>query len=204
MQKLVHGAGTWSAVCAIVAGALALFGTVGIFGVELPLATMPHTAGEVASTLLQITDSLDAFPGASGRVAQIVAFLQSVAHGSLASIFFVLSATHVAVCAGAVILAGYDLARGHRAWRCVLAGALAAADALIVTILCSTVSWQLFLIVRSVAQGNPWAVGRGVAGLDTTLSPGLGLIAAAILGLAAIVLALVARGAGRKRQGEAA
>ena len=47
-------------------------------------------------------------------------------------------------------------------------------------------------------------MGRGVAGLDTTLSPGLGLVVAAILGLAAIVLALVARGAGRKRQGEAA
>ena len=86
----------------------------------------------------------------------------------------------------------------------MLAGALAAADALIVTILCSTVSWQLFLIVRSVAQGNPWAVGRGVAGLDTTLSPGLGLIVAAILGLAAIVLALVARGTERKRQSKTA
>ena len=204
MQQMVRGAGPWPAVCAIVAGALALFGTVGIFGVELPLATMPHAAGEVASTLLQMADSLDAFPGASGRVAQIIAFLQSVAHGSLAGIFFALSAAHVAACAGAVILAGYDLARGHRAWRCVLAGALPAADALVVTLLCSTVSWQLFLIVRSVARGNPWAVGRGVAGLDTTLSPGLGLVVAAILGLAAIVLALVARGTGRKRQGEAA
>ena len=54
-------------------------------------------------------------------------------------------------------------------------------------------SWQLYLVVRSVAQGNPWAVGRGVAGLELTLGPGLGLVAAGLLGVCAIVLALVGR-----------
>lgn len=58
------------------------------------------------------------------------------------------------------------------------------------TALCASMSWRLYLTVRSVAQGNPWAVGRGVAGLDTTAMPSLGLLVAAVLGAGAIGLSL--------------
>lgn len=75
----------------------------------------------------------------------------------------------------------------------IVAGALVMADAGSIMLLCSVISWQLFLIVRSTARGNPWAVGRGIAGLDPTLSPSLGLIAAAIAGIVTIILALAAR-----------
>ena len=57
------------------------------------------------------------------------------------------------------------------------------ADAVAVSVLCSVMSWQLYLVVRSVAQGNPWAVGRGVAELELTLGPGLGLVAVGLLGV---------------------
>ena len=70
---------------------------------------------------------------------------------------------------------------------------LVVADAAAVSVLCSAMNWHLYLVVRSVAQGNPWAVGRGVAGLELTLTPGLGLVAAGLLGICAIVLALVGR-----------
>lgn len=184
---------TWSDVCGIVAGALALSGSVGIFGIELPLATMPHAAGRLADTLLQVSDSFGDFPGASGRLSQIISFLQSASQGMLAYLALALSAIHIAVCAGAIILACLNLLREHRTWRAVLAGALVMADAGSIMLLCSVISWQLFLIVRSTARGNPWAVGRGIAGLDPTLSPSLGLIVAAIAGIATIILALAAR-----------
>ena len=202
MQKAVLRTKTLAEVCAIVAGALALFGSVSIFGVELPLATMPHATGAIANTLLQASESLGDFPAASGRLTQIISFLQSAADGPLSHVLLALSIAHITVCTTAIVLAGYDLIRGHRTWRCVLGGSLAAADALIVAVLCSTMSWRLYLVVRSVAQGNPWAVGRGVAGLDTTLSPGLGLTIAGVLGIAAIVLALLAH-RGARPEGDA-
>ena len=70
---------------------------------------------------------------------------------------------------------------------------LVAADVIAVLILCSVMNWQLYLVVRSVAQGNPWAVGRGVAGLELTLTPGLGLAIGGFSGGYALVQALLAR-----------
>lgn len=189
----MRGTEAWPAVLGIVAGALALFGTVGIVGVELPLATMPLSAGRLADALLTASESLRGMPLVEERASEIVTFLQSATGGRLATLLWTLCAGHVLACGAAITLAALDLRGAHRAWRPVVAGALVVADAAAVTALCSAMSWQLYLVVRSVARGNPWAVGRGVAGLELTLTPGLGLVIAALLGVCAIALALVGR-----------
>lgn len=189
----MRGTEAWPAVLGIVAGALALFGTVGIVGVELPLATMPLSAGRLADALLTALESLRSMPLVEERASEIVTFLQSATGGRLAALLWTLCAGHVLACVAAITLAALDLRGAHRAWRPVVAGALVVADAAVVSVLCSVMSWQLYLVVRSVARGNPWAVGRGVAGLELTLTPGLGLVVAALLGVCAIALALVGR-----------
>lgn len=189
----MRGTEAWPAVLGIVAGALALFGTVGIVGVELPLATMPLSAGRLADALLTASESLRSMPLVEERASEIVTFLQSATGGRLAALLWTLCAGHVLACVAAITLAALDLRGAHRAWRPVVAGALVVADAAVVSVLCSAMSWQLYLVVRSVARGNPWAVGRGVAGLELTLTPGLGLVVAALLGVCAIALALVGR-----------
>lgn len=189
----MRGTEAWPAVLGIVAGALALFGTVGIVGVELPLATMPLSAGRLADALLTASESLRSMPLVEERASEIVTFLQSATGGRLATLLWTLCAGHVLACGAAIALAALDLRGAHRAWRPVVAGALVVADAAVVSVLCSAMSWQLYLVVRSVARGNPWAVGRGVAGLELTLTPGLGLVVAALLGVCAIALALVGR-----------
>lgn len=189
----MRGTEAWPAVLGIVAGALALFGTVGIVGVELPLATMPLSAGRLADALLTASESLRSMPLVEERASEIVTFLQSATGGRLATLLWTLCAGHVLACGAAITLAALDLRGAHRAWRPVVAGTLVVADAAVVTALCSAMSWQLYLVVRSVARGNPWAVGRGVAGLELTLTPGLGLVVAALLGVCAIALALVGR-----------
>lgn len=189
----MRGTEAWPAVLGIVAGALALFGTVGIVGVELPLATIPLSAGRLADALLTASESLRSMPLVEERASEIVTFLQSATGGRLAALLWTLCAGHVLACVAAITLAALDLRGAHRAWRPVVAGALVVADAAVVSVLCSAMSWQLYLVVRSVARGNPWAVGRGVAGLELTLTPGLGLVVAALLGVCAIALALVGR-----------
>lgn len=189
----MRGTEAWPAVLGIVAGALALFGTVGIVGVELPLATMPLSAGRLADALLTASESLRSMPFVEERASEIVTFLQSATGGRLATLLWTLCTGHVLACGAAITLAALDLRGAHRAWRPVVAGALVVADAAVVSVLCSAISWQLYLVVRSVARGNPWAVGRGVAGLELTLTPGLGLVVAALLGVCAIALALVGR-----------
>lgn len=189
----MRGTEAWPAVLGIVAGALALFGTVGIVGVELPLATMPLSAGRLADALLTASKSLRSMPLVEERASEIVTFLQSATGGRLAALLWTLCTGHVLACGAAITLAALDLRGAHRAWRPVVAGALVVADAAVVSVLCSAMSWQLYLVVRSVARGNPWAVGRGVAGLELTLTPGLGLVVAALLGVCAIALALVGR-----------
>ena len=189
----MRGTEAWPAVLGIVAGALALFGTVGIVGVELPLATMPLSAGRLADALLTASESLRSMPLVEERASEIVTFLQSATGGRLAALLWTLCAGHVLACVAAITLAALDVRGAHRAWRPVVAGALVVADAAVVSVLCSAMSWQLYLVVRSVARGNPWAVGRGVAGLELTLTPGLGLVVAALLGVCAIALALVGR-----------
>lgn len=189
----MRGTKAWPAVLGIVAGALALFGTVGIVGVELPLATMPLSAGRLADALLTASESLRSMPLVEERASEIVTFLQSATAGRLATLLWTLCAGHVLACGAAITLAALDLRGAHRAWRPVVAGALVVTDAAVVSVLCSAMSWQLYLVVRSVARGNPWAVGRGVAGLELTLTPGLGLVVAALLGVCAIALALVGR-----------
>ena len=189
----MRGTEAWPAVLGIVAGALALFGTVGVVGVELPLATMPLSAGRLADALLTASESLRSMPLVEERASEIVTFLQSATGGRLATLLWTLCTGHVLACGAAITLAALDLRGAHRAWRPVVAGALVVADATVVSVLCSAMSWQLYLVVRSVARGNPWAVGRGVAGLELTLTPGLGLVVAALLGVCAIALALVGR-----------
>ena len=189
----MRGTEAWPAVLGIVAGALALFGTVDVVGVELPLATMPLSAGRLADALLTASESLRSMPLVEERASEIVTFLQSATGGRLATLLWTLCAGHVLACGAAITLAALDLRGAHRAWRSVVAGALVVADAAVVSVLCSVMSWQLYLVVRSVARGNPWAVGRGVAGLELTLTPGLGLVVAALLGVCAIALALVGR-----------
>ncbi len=189
----MRGTEAWPAVLGIVAGALALFGTVGVVGVELPLATMPLSAGRLADALLTASESLRSMPLVEERASEIVTFLQSATGGRLATLLWTLCAGHVLACGAAITLAALDLRGAHRAWRPAVAGALVVADAAVVSVLCSAMSWQLYLVVRSVARGNPWAVGRGVAGLELTLTPGLGLVVAALLGVCAIALALVGR-----------
>lgn len=190
---MMRNAGMWSGVLGIMAGALALFGTVAVVGVELPLATMPLSAGQLANALLTASESLRSMPLVADRVAQIVAFLQSVSGGSLAALLWALSIGHILVCGTAIALAALSLRDARRSWRPVVAGALVVADVVAVLVLCSIMNWQLYLVVRSVAQGNPWAVGRGIAGLQLTLTPGLGLTIGGFLGGYAIVLALIAR-----------
>lgn len=189
----MRGTEAWPAVLGIVAGALALFGTVGVVGAELPLATMPLSAGRLADALLTASESLRSMPLVEERASEIVTFLQSATGGRLATLLWTLCSGHVLACGAAITLAALDLRGAHRAWRPVVAGALVVADAAVVSVLCSAMSWQLYLVVRSVARGNPWAVGRGVAGLELTLTPGLGLVVAALLGVCAIALALVGR-----------
>ena len=193
----MRNARTLSGVLGIVAGALALFGTVAVVGVELPLATMPLSAGRLADALLTASESLRSMPLVQDRVAQVVAFLQSVSSGSLAALLWVLSICHVAVCVTAIILAALGLRDTGRTWQLAVAGALVAADVVAILILCSAMSLQLYLVVRSIAQGNPWAVGRGVAGLELTLTPGLGLAVGGLLGGCAFAQALLARRRGQ-------
>ena len=189
----MRNAEMWSGVLGIVAGALALFGTVAVVGVELPLATIPLSAGQLANTLFTASESLRSMPLVADRVEQIVAFLQSVSGGSLAALLWALSIGHIMVCGTAIALSALSLRDAQRSWRPVVAGALVVADVVAVLMLCSVMNWQLYLVVRSVAQGNPWAVGRGVAGLQLTLTPGLGLAIGGFLGGCAVVLARIAR-----------
>ncbi len=189
----MRSTGIWPGVLGIVAGTLALLGTVAVVGVELPLATMPLSAGRLAGTLLAASESLRSMPLVGERVAQVVAFLQSVSGGRLAILLWALCIAHTLACGTAIALSAFDLQGTRRAWRPVVAGALVVADAATASALCSAMNWQLYLVIRSVAQGNPWAVGRGVAGLELTLTPGLGLVAAGLLGICSIVLALVGR-----------
>ena len=184
-------AGTWADICGIVAGSLALFGGVGTFGVEIPLLTLPCSASSIAGTLLQASESLGDFPGIATRISFIISFLQSASTGDLSRIALAVSIIHALLCAGSIALAACNLWRGHRMWRTIIAAALVIVDALAVTLASSGASWGLFLVVRSVARGNPWAVGRGIAGLDTTISPSVGLVAAGLLGIAAIILAVL-------------
>ena len=107
----MRSARTLSGVLGIVAGGLALFGTVAVVGVELPLATMPLSAGRLADALLTVSESLRSMP----------------------------------------------------------------------------------IVQDRVAQGNPWAVGRGVAGLELMLTPGLGLAIGGFSGGYAFAQALLAR-----------
>ena len=193
----MRDARTLSGVLGIVAGALALFGSVAVVGVELPLATMPLSAGRLADALLTASESLRNMPLVEDRVAQVVSFLQSVSGGSLAALLWALSIGHVAVCVTAIILAALGLRDTGRTWQLTVAGALVAADVIAVLILCSVMNWQLYLMVRSIAQGNPWAVGRGVAGLEFTLTPGLGLAIGGFSGGYALAQALLARRRGR-------
>ena len=189
----MRSARTLSGVLGIVAGALALFGTVAVVGVELPLATMPLSAGRLADALLTVSESLRSMPLVGDRVAQVVAFLQSVSGGRLAALLWALSIGHVVVCVTAITLAAFGLRDTGRTWQLAVAGALVAADVIAVLILCSVMNWQLYLMVRSIAQGNPWAVGRGVAGLEFTLTPGLGLAIGGFSGGYAFAQALLAR-----------
>lgn len=177
----------------IVAGALALFGSVAVVGVELPLATVPLSASRLAGALLTVSESLRSMPLVEERVSEIVAFLQSATDGRLAALLWALCIGHVLACGAAIALAALDLHGTRRAWRPVTAGALIVVDAAAVSVLCVAMNWQLSLVVRSVAQGNPWAVGRGIAGLKLTLTPGIGLVVAALLGICAIVFALIGR-----------
>ena len=190
---MMRNAEMWSGVLGIVAGALALYGTVAVVGVELPLATIPLSAGQLANALLTALESLRSMPLVADRVEQIVAFLQSVSGGSLAALLWALSIGHIMVCGTAIALSALSLRDARRSWRPVVAGALVVADVVAVLMLCSVMNWQLYLVVRSVAQGNPWAVGRGVAGLQLTLTPGLGLAIGGFLGGCAVVLARIAR-----------
>ena len=177
----------------IVAGALALFGSVAVVGVELPLATVPLSASRLAGALLTASESLRSMPLVEERVSEIVAFLQSATDGRLAALLWALCVGHVLACGAAIALAAHDLHGARRDWRPVTAGALIVVDAAAVSVLCAAMNWQLSLVVRSVARGNPWAVGRGIAGLELTLTPGVGLVAAALLGICAIAIALVGR-----------
>lgn len=188
---------TLSGVLGIVAGALALFGTVTAVGAELPLATMQLSVSRLADALLTASESLRSMPLVADRVAQVVTFLQSVSGGSLATLLWALSICHVTVCVTAVILAALGLRDTGRTWQLAVAGALVAADVVAVIVLCSAMNWQLYLVMRSVAQGNPWAVGRGIAGLELTLTPGLGLAVGGFLGGYAFAQALLARRRGQ-------
>lgn len=188
---------TLSGVLGIVAGALALFGTVAAVGAELPLATMQLSVSRLADALLTASESLRSMPLVADRVAQVVTFLQSVSGGSLATLLWALSICHVTVCVTAVILAALGLRDTGRTWQLAVAGALVAADVVAVIVLCSAMNWQLYLVMRSVAQGNPWAVGRGIAGLELTLTPGLGLAVGGFLGGYAFAQALLARRRGQ-------
>lgn len=188
---------TLSGVLGIVAGALALFGTVAAVGAELPLATMQLSVSRLADALLTASESLRSMPLVADRVAQVVTFLQSVSGGSLATLLWALSICHVTVCVTAVILAALGLRDTGRTWQLAVAGALVTADVVAVIVLCSAMNWQLYLVMRSVAQGNPWAVGRGIAGLELTLTPGLGLAVGGFLGGCAFAQALLARRRGQ-------
>ena len=136
----MRGTEAWPAVLGIVAGALALFGTVGIVGVELPLATMPLSAGRLADALLTASESLRSMPLVEERASEIVTFLQSATGGRLAALLWTLCAGHVLACVAAITLAALDLRGAHRAWRPVVAGALVVADAAVVSVLCSAMS----------------------------------------------------------------
>lgn len=186
-------ASTWADICGIIAGSLALFGCVGALGVEIPLLTLPCSASSIADTLLQASESLGDFPAIATRVSFIISFLQSAATGDLSRIALAVSIIHALLCVGAITLAACNLWRGHRTWRSILAAALVIVDVLAIALASSGASWGLFLVARSVARGDPWAVGRGIAGLDTTISPSIGLVAAGILGVVAIVLAVLHR-----------
>lgn len=181
---------TWSSVCGIVAGTLALFGSVSLFGVGIPLVTMPHAINVLAGMLMQAFEPLQNPIVSSGRLSNIIAFLQSAQDGELFYLAIALSLVHGVICCAAIALSVHNLTDTRRTLQNVLAGSLVIADALAITALCASMSWRLYLTVRSVAQGNPWAVGRGVAGLDTTAMPSLGLLVAAVLGAGAIGLSL--------------
>lgn len=194
---------TWASVCGIIAGTLALFGSVSLFGAGIPLATMPHAINTLAGTLMQAFESLQSLDASSGRLSVISAFLQSAQNGELSYFAMALSLVHDVICCAAIALAVHNLTGTFRTWQNVLAGSLVITDALAVCALCASMSWQLYLTVRSVAQGNPWAVGRGVAGLDTTLTPSLGLLVAAVLGAVAIGLSLYDKRVRQRSAGKA-
>ncbi|MBM6774353.1 hypothetical protein [Olsenella profusa] len=181
--------GRVSSVLAAVAAALALFGGVGLWGVFLPLLGMPDAVGRVADTLLQVAGNVQsALPFAIERLDQLVEFLRRLSEGDLAWLVAAVTTVHAVVTLAALVCA--VIASWRRMAPLALAsGVLSALDVGAVWYACSVANVELYLALRSVAEGNPWAVGRGVAGLPAELAPNLGMQTALVLAVLAIALA---------------
>ena len=196
-EKVRRGAAL-SGALAVVAGALALFGGVELWGVSFSLLSLPLSTEKLADALGQLTASIQGLlPFSVSQLDGVVAFLERLGSGDLAQLVLAVVAAHAALTLAAVVV-GLVGARRGSAGRALVAAALAGADIIVVWAACAYANGQLYLALHSLAQGNPWAVGRGVAGLPAELAPTLGMMAALVLAVVAAVLAVRALVAGRR------
>ena len=194
-EKVRRGAALSGALAAV-AGALALFGGVEIWGVSLSVLGLPLSTEKLADALGQLASSIQGLlPFSVSRLDGMVAFLERLSSGDLAELVLAVVALHALLTLGAVVV-GLVAARRGSAGRALVAAVLAGADVAALWAACAYANSQLYLALHSLAQGNPWAVGRGVAGLPAELAPTLGMMAALVMAVVAALLAvraLVAR-----------
>ena len=188
-EKARRGAALSGALAAV-AGALALFGGVELWGVSLSLLSLPLSTEKLADALGQLASSVQSvLPFSVGRLDGMVAFLERLSSGDLAELVLAVVAVHALLTLGAVVV-GLVAARRASTGRALVAAVLAGADVAAVWATCAYANSQLYLALHSLAQGNPWAVGRGVVGLPAELAPTLGMMAALVLAVLAAMVAV--------------
>lgn len=187
-EHRASGAGALAAA----AGALALFGGVGIWGVSFSVLELPLSIEKLADALLQLARGVEsALPFRVTQLEGMVEFLNRLSSGDLAAYVLMVVAAH-AVLTIAAIACGLAGARRRSAGASLVGALFAAADGAALWVACAYANQELYLALHSLARGNPWAVGRGVAGLPAELAPTMGVTAALVLAALAIVIAIAA------------
>jgi hypothetical protein len=176
-----------SAIASTVAAVLALFGGVGIWGISLSLIGAPDALSELTYLFLQLASSLQSLqPALSDRLVDISDLLSRLGTGDLSNYLRIATGIHSAVTFTAAMLGLVGLRR-RSIWPTLISAVLVVADVSVVWAVCVYASQQLYLALESLAEGNPWAVGRGVAGLSSDISLSASMIVAVILAIASLV-----------------
>lgn len=175
---------------AAMAGALALFGGIELWGMAFPILELPLSTEKLADALLQLARGLqDLMPFLADRLDGMVTLLDRLSSGDLAWMVLGVVAVHAVLTLLAIVFGLLAVRRGSGALALVASFA-AIGDVAAAWGACAYANQQLYLGLHSLAQGNPWAVGEGVAGLPAEFAPTMGMFAALALAAIAFILAI--------------